>query len=305
MNYTITERSESDAITTYRIGRRVWFGKTAFQEVEIADSAEYGRLLFLDGELQSASSDEAIYHECLVHPAIAGVVAEGRAASGLRVLVVGGGEGATVREALRWGPAEVVWVDIDVELVGLCQEHLAWEGTDVLGSEGVVFHGADIQEVLPSLGVFDVIVLDLPDPDGETGWLYSADFFAALRGHLATWGAIVTHCGPVRPMENVGAGFQRIWRDAGLPGLRAEGFYHVGIPSFQGEWGFWLWRADGADPFDFAWRGDTGLPPGLRVLDNVMLLSWAYPTRLWSEAVGRVLGRSTEQERVNTAELEQ
>jgi spermidine synthase len=288
MNYTITERSESDAITTYRIGRKVWSGQTAFQEVEIADSAEYGRMLFLDGELQSATADEAIYHECLVHPAIAGVVATGRAASGLRVLVVGGGEGATVREALKWDVAEVVWVDIDLELVNLCQEHLAWEGTDVLGSERVVFHGADIKEVLPGLGIFDVIVLDLPDPDGETGWLYSAEFFATMREHLAAWGALVTHCGPVRPAFNVGTGFQRIWRSSGLRevGLRPEGFYHVGIPSFQGEWGFWIWRMDGAEPFDFAWRGDVVLPAGLRVLDNVLLLSWAYPCRLWAEPVG-------------------
>ena len=87
----ITEVSESDAITTYPIQRRVWEGRTAFQQVVIADSETYGRMLFLDGELQSASADEQIYHSSLVHP-VMGRVQEPKEA---RVLVVGGGEGAT------------------------------------------------------------------------------------------------------------------------------------------------------------------------------------------------------------------
>jgi len=292
----ITERSESDAVTSYRVSRRVWSGRTAFQEVEIADSPEYGRLLFLDGELQSATSDEAIYHESLVHPVIAGVMATGKVdVSGIRVLVVGGGEGATVREVLRWNPAVVEWVDIDLELVGLCQEHLDWEGTDVLGDARVRFHGDDIAAVLPALGTFDVIILDLPDPDGETGWLYSADFFAALRAHLAPWGALVTHCGPVRPtVGQVGEGFRRIWEESGLQeaGLLPDGFYRVGIPSFQGDWGFWIWRPDGVRPFEFVWeQGTVSLPMGVRVLDAAMILQWAHPPRLWAIPVETATGR--------------
>lgn len=288
----ITEQSESDTITTYRVCRRIWSGRTAYQQVEIVDSPEYGRMLFLDGELQSATADETIYHETLVHPVIAGVVASGRGATGLRVLVVGGGEGATVREVLRWNPGQVVWVDIDAELVSLCQEHLAWEGTNVLGDSRVVFHGADIRDMLPTLGMFDVIVLDLPDPDGNTDWLYSADFFAVMRQHLEAWGALVTHCGPVRPVAgSVGAGFSRIWSESGLKeaGLRADGFYHIGIPSFQSDWGFWIWRADGGGPFDFTWNGSGRnnmlLPEGIRVVDPILLLTWGHPPRMWAEPV--------------------
>jgi spermidine synthase len=285
---TITERSESDAVTTYRVSQRVWSGRTAFQEVELVDSAEYGRMLFLDGELQSATADEAIYHESLVHPVMAGQVAAGGGAAGLRVLVVGGGEGATVREVLRWGVDRVDWVDIDGELVAVCQEQLEWPGIDVLGDARVRYFPRDIAEVLPTLREYDVIILDLPDPDGETGWLYSADFFRTLRGHLSLQGALVTHCGPVRPWGEIGGGFQRIWRESGLRelGLRPEGFYHVGIPSFQGDWGFWIWRMDGADPLEFVWNTRPLLPEGLRVLDVALLLMWAHPPRLWAEPVG-------------------
>jgi spermidine synthase len=278
---TIVERSESGAQTTYTVRKPlVWAGSTAYQEVIIADSAEYGRMLFLDGELQSAAADERIYHECLVHPVMAAFAQAGGKET--RVLVVGGGEGATVREVLRWSPAAVDWVDIDGELVELCERHLDW-ATGVRADPRVRFFAEDIRAALPRLcsgAPYDVIVLDLPDPDGETGWLYSAEFWAATR---AAGRRIVTHCGPVRPWGDLGAGFQRIM--AGLDGWRAE-FYHVGMPSFQGEWGFVVACpvALGDHPLP---APPVGLPSGLRVVDDALLGSWvgAGRPRLWAQAV--------------------
>lgn len=278
------EISESDARTTYMI-RPVWQGRTAWQDVMIADSPIYGRMLFLDGELQSASEDEHIYHESLIHPAMATVVSESgcEAATGLRVLVVGGGEGATVREVLRWGDAvgEVVWVDIDSELVALCEEHLRW-APGVMDDVKVTYFGEDIRVAWGrGLGRFDVIVLDLPDPDGETGYLYSDEFWDAVKAHLAVGGAVVTHCGPVRPLGRVGEGFQRV--RAALERLGGGGrFYNIGIPSFQGDWGFFLWRRETEG---FLSRPPV-MPAGLRVVDLDQLNAWARSTKLWAEAIG-------------------
>ena len=286
---TITEVSESDAITTYRVTNKIWSGSTRFQSVEIADSEAYGRLLFLDGELQSASADEAIYHECLVHPAMAGVTSHrGRP---LDVLVVGGGEGATVREVMKWGPARIDWVDIDGELVALCAEHLGWsQGAD--RDPVVNFYPEDIQTVLDRIGVYDVIILDLPDPDGETGYLYSPTFWADMHAHLAPGGRIVTHCGPVRPYGSVGEGFQRVMATATAGGVRIspDGFYHVGIPSFQGEWGFLMYLyGETEGPFQFVRAGSAMVPAGAVVMDDRLLHSWAYPTRIWRNAASCVM----------------
>lgn len=278
------EISESDARTTYMI-RPVWRGRTEWQDVVIGDSPIYGRMLFLDGELQSASADEHIYHESLIHPAMATVVSEsvGEATAGLRVLVVGGGEGATVREVLRWGDAvgEVVWVDIDRELVGLCEENLRW-APGVLEDAKVTYFGEDIRVAWGrDIGFFDVIVLDLPDPDGDTGYLYSDAFWNDVRAHLAVGGAVVTHCGPVRPLGNVGEGFQRV--RTSLERLGGGGrFYHIGIPSFQGDWGFFLWRRE---PEGFPSRQVT-MPTGLRVVDLDQLNVWARSSKVWAEAIG-------------------
>lgn len=276
------EISESDARTTYMI-RPVWRGGTAWQDVVIGDSPIYGRMLFLDGELQSASADEHIYHESLIHPAMATIVSERSETTELRVLVVGGGEGATVREVLRWGRAvsEVVWVDIDHELVKLCEEHLGW-APGVVDHAKVKYFGEDIRVAWSrALGHFDVIVLDLPDPDGDTGYLYSTEFWDDVRLHLAMGGAVVTHCGPVRPLGNIGEGFQRVWKS--LESLGGTGrFYNIGIPSFQGDWGFFLWRR-GIEGFPS--RPPT-LPPGLRVVDLDQLNSWARSSKLWADAIG-------------------
>jgi spermidine synthase len=94
-------------------------GRTAFQEVAILDTQEYGKMLVIDGRTQSAEEDEYIYHEALVHPAML-THPEPR-----QVLIIGGGEGASLREVLRYRSVErVVMVDIDRELVELCQKWL-------------------------------------------------------------------------------------------------------------------------------------------------------------------------------------
>ena len=267
----ITECSESDAQTSYPITRRIWEGSSEFCEsIIIADSPAFGRMLFLDGELQSASADEHIYHESLVHPVMAAAAAT---AEGKRVLVVGGGEGATVREVLKWSPTLVDWIDIDRVLVHLCDEYLKW-APDVLLHPAVHYQGRDIREALPTLGQYDVIILDLPDPDGDTGYLYSDEFMRDLRGHLDD-GFIVTHCGPVRPFGNIGEGFQRL-----LPQFGYGGFYSQMIPSFQSEWGFMVYPAD-----KFGATGTTRLPPDLRVVDGDQLNLWRRLTKLWRTAL--------------------
>jgi len=272
MSEYITEISESDANTSYPIRRRIWSGRTAVCEsVVIADSDTYGYMLFLDGELQSAAADERIYHESLVHPIMAGLP------EGARVLVVGGGEGATVREVLKWQPSHVDWVDIDPELVGLCAEHLDW-APDVLHDSRVVYRPQDIREFLGSAGLYDAIILDLPDPDGDTGYLYSPCFWVDMNTHLNRGGRLVTHVGPVRPFRGGGEGLQRVARES-CGFFRPEGFYSICIPSFQGFWGFWLYdKSPAGGPFNFI---DSFRDVGPLVADAGQMRAWANPSPIW------------------------
>lgn len=286
MSDYFTEQSESDAVTTYRLLGRVYEGRTAAGvDTLIADSTEYGRMLFLDGELQSASADEVIYHESLVHPVMAGVE---MGDAPIRVLVVGGGEGATVREVLKWPNVVVDWVDYDQDLVNLCREHLRWAPT-VYNHDHVCYIPGDIQVVLRILGSYHVIILDLPDPDGDTGYLYSDEFWSDMRAHLRRGGRLVTHCGPVRPFRGIGGGFQRV--SAAFGGSGIAGFYNVGIPSFQGDWGFWMITKDGSDPFAFLYNQTEplSLPQGLQVVDRLQLKAWANPSKRWMLAINGLI----------------
>jgi len=271
----ITEESESDTRTSYPVTEIVWRGSTtACDDVVIAESPVFGRMLFLDGELQSAAADEHIYHEALVHPAMAGCPVN---EDGARVLVVGGGEGATVREVLKWEPEVVDWVDIDGALVSVCENMLRW-APDVRMDLRVRLHVEDIRTFLTRSDAYDVIILDLPDPDGDTGYLYSDAFWFDVRSHLSPVGRLVTHCGPVRPFGNIGGGFRRLARQ-----FRLEGFYSQVIPSFQSEWGFMLWDV-GGDPFSFL-NAETYLPWNLRVVDCSQLWAWSAPSYLWKSAL--------------------
>jgi spermidine synthase len=247
-----TETScSSDTTSSYSIDRCFWAGKTQYGDVVLAKSPVYGKLLFIDNELQSAESDERIYHEYLVHPILNATAS----IEGKRVLVVGGGEGATVREVLKWSPKlvkEVVWVDIDNELVNLCKQHLGY-ANGVYEDARVKFHAADIRKYLAENDeLYDIIILDLPDPDVEYLTEYGAEedpvdyelygpvFWTTLKNKLTGRGQIVTHTGPVNPGKDAKkwrAGLTWIEEKTKMPNSAA---YHVSIPSFQGEWGFWM-----------------------------------------------------------------
>jgi len=104
----------------HAIVRTLIQAQTKFQQVEIMETASYGKCLVLDGRIQSSQHDEFIYHEALVHPGLLAVEGAPKSA-----LVIGGGEGATLREFLRYPSlTRAVMVDIDGEVVELCKRHL-------------------------------------------------------------------------------------------------------------------------------------------------------------------------------------
>ena len=269
----------SDTPTIYKLTTIAFAGRTdVCKDVVIADSPTYGRMLFLEGELQSAETDQAIYHEMLVQP----VMAATASIPARRVLVVGGGEGATVQEVLRWPDVtNVTWIDIDEGLVNLCRRHLDWTDNSVYINPKVSFLAEDIRSALPTHDKFDVIILDLPDPDSDevtADGLYGASFWKLLHEHLADGGAIATHVGPVSPgadSEQYRNGLTLIQPHSGT------GYpYHMLIPSFQSDWGFWMSVPPvKAGPF----------PTECSIIDEeVMNQSFSWPRYWFSSAVGTI-----------------
>lgn len=164
--------------------------RTRFQEVVIQDAIAHGRCLLLDDRVQSASNDEWIYHEALVHPAMTAHP------NPRRVLILGGGEGATLREILRHPTVErATMVDIDGELVDLCRQHLPeWHQGAFDDPRADLVIGDARTYLVESPEQFDVIVGDLTDPieDGVASLLYTRQFFELIRPRLAPGGIYST-----------------------------------------------------------------------------------------------------------------
>jgi spermidine synthase len=112
------ETDAEDLIICFAVEGVVTRERTDFQDLAIFDSPGFGRVLALDGIVQLTEADECVYHEMIAHVPL---LAHGRAR---RVLVIGGGDGGTVREVLKHDVDEVVTVELDRQVVEACREHL-------------------------------------------------------------------------------------------------------------------------------------------------------------------------------------
>ncbi len=217
----------------------VYADQSPYQRIVITRTPRTTRL-FLNGNLQFSSDDEARYHEVLVHPAVAAL---GRAPK--TVLILGGGDGLALREIFRYPSVEhVVMVDLDGAVTkAFSTLDLATElNFGSLRDPRVALHNEDafryLEEAQES---FDLAIVDFPDPSSyAVGKLYTDSFYALLRERVGVRGvAVVQATSPhyartafwtvVSTMEAAG------WKTIPL---------HVYVPSF-GEWGFVLAGAEG------------------------------------------------------------
>lgn len=167
--------------------------RSEFQEVAVYDTAEFGRLYTLDGSLMASEKDGFFYHENLVHPAAISHPAPRSA------LVVGGGDGGSARELLKYPSIDkVTLVELDAGVVEVAINYLQAVHHDVFEDPRLELHLADgFEHVHSTSAQYDLIVLDLTDPGGPSAPLYTAGFFAACRQRLAPGGAITLHLGPL------------------------------------------------------------------------------------------------------------
>ena len=228
------EHLSPDLVQASSVRQVIYEGDTPYQHVQVLETGSFGRMLVLDGKTQSSEADEWVYHEALVQPAM---VAH---ADPRRVMVAGGGEGATIREALRHGSVEeVVMVDLDKAVVDLCKEHLPEHHCGAFDDPRVTLLHEDALAYLEQRETpFDVIIIDVPDPleGGPAYLLFTVEFYELVRARLAPGGLMVAQSGPTGP-TNVREVFTAIARTMQRVFDHTSG-YHVHIPSFGMTWGF-------------------------------------------------------------------
>jgi spermidine synthase len=232
-NVWFTERNDTMAFSLRYKGDILYNKRSDFQKVQVYDTYEYGKMLVLDEKVMTTEKDEFAYHEMvshvplLVHP------------NPQRVLIIGGGDGGTAREVLKHHTVEdVVVVEIDGDVVTVCQEHLP-EMAHSFMDERVTLKIEDGITYLQNIAdaSFDVIIIDSTDPEGPAEGLFGHAFYQDVYRALKEGGIVVVQ--GESPMFN-----RNTFRD--IRSCHAEIFgpenvhtYLVHIPTYpSGMWSF-------------------------------------------------------------------
>lgn len=234
-----TEFLHADARQQLRVANRVYRGRTAFQDVEIFENPTHGRVLCLDGVVQTTEADEAHYHEMLVHPAM---FAHGGAR---RVLIIGGADGGALREVLRHPVERAVLVDIDGELIELCRAHLPSISAGAFDdARAHSMPGDGAKFVADTDERFDVVIVDSTDPFGPGAVLFQEPFFRDCRRVLGDGGIVISQNGvpfyQASELSVVHAERKRVFARAG--------YYVAPVPLYAGGHMAFGWGSDDLDP---------------------------------------------------------
>lgn len=217
----------------------LYTGNTEFQSMDILELGSYGKCLVLDGRVQSTMADEFIYHEALVHPPMLSHP------NPQQVFIVGGGEGATLREVLRHRSVKkALMVDIDREVVSKCRELLPEFHQGSFEDPRAELKFTDARKYLEETSeTFDVILIDISEPvqEGPAYLLFTREFYEVVEKRLNPPGVIALQAGSVSCVGGeCFAGVHNTLRSV-FPSVSP---YVAFVPSFGIPWGFCMASPD-------------------------------------------------------------
>jgi len=186
MELWFSEKHTEDVLFSIKIDKHVFTGKSEFQQVDIFDTPEFGRMLTIDGIVMVTEKDEAIYHDMITHVALATNPTIKRA------LVIGGGDGGTVRELTRYKTIEKIdMVDIDSLVVSASREHIKQTSCKLDDPRVDVYFEDGIKFVKKIKEKYDLIIVDSTDPIGPGEGLFTGEFYKDCYDALTDDGILV------------------------------------------------------------------------------------------------------------------
>ena len=207
------------------IDKLLFEGRTDFQDALIFENSQFGRVLVLDNIIQTTERDDFCYHEMLVHVPI---IAHG---SVEHVLIIGGGDGGALREAVKHPNVKITMIELDKKVVEICKKYIHGlsdgafedERTEIKFMNGVKF----VQETVQK---FDIVIVDSTDPIGPGLALFSYDFYKACGNCLTEQGILVTQNGVTflqeEEIRNSFKQIDKIYRDSTI--------YITQVPTYSG-----------------------------------------------------------------------
>lgn len=250
-----------------RAGTLLASGLSPYQAWEVWDTPAFGRLYRLDGRIMATERDECMCHEALVH--VAGLAQAGPT----RALVLGGGDGGSARELLRYPTMrQIVVAELDETVVEFSRRYLSCIHAGAFDDPRVRIVIGDAQDYVLGIATasgesFDLIIFDLTDPDMSAAAMYRVDFFATCARLLSAEGALCLHLGsPLgqpRQVSELLAALRTVFPQV-TP-------YFPAVPSYGGLWAMacasLVLRPADADAAVIGRRIAALAGPGLRSID--------------------------------------
>lgn len=216
---------------------KIYFeNKTAHQHLIIFENANFGRVMALDGIVQTTEADEFIYHEMLTHVPL---MAHGEAR---RVLIIGGGDGGILREVCKHASVEhITQVEIDAQVIEMCKEYLPRHSAGAYDDPRVNIVVDDAANFVRECGEqFDVIISDSTDPIGPGDVLFTSDFYQNCKRCLKEGGVLVAQNGvafmQLDEVTTTARRMQKLFTD--------QSFYSAAVPTYIGGLMTFAWATD-------------------------------------------------------------
>ena len=220
----------------FQVDKLYFENKTGHQHLVIFENAKFGRVMALDGIIQTTEADEFIYHEMLTHVPL---LAHGAVRN---VLIIGGGDGGMLREVCKHqGVEHITQVEIDDKVVEMCKQYLPNHSAGAYDDprvEIVIDDGANFVNTTDKK--FDVIISDSTDPIGPGGALFTLDFYGACKKCLNPDGILVTQNGVAyMQLDEVTTTYKRL-----QPHFKDRSFYSAAVPTYIGGIMTFAWATD-------------------------------------------------------------
>ncbi|MDD3030578.1 MAG: polyamine aminopropyltransferase [Alphaproteobacteria bacterium] len=233
------ERVGAGLTQRFKVNRWLYKDVTPFQKISIFENDTMGRVMVLDGYVQTTTADEYMYHEMLAHVPLFG---HGKAK---RILIIGGGDGGTLRRCLEHTDVEhVTMVEIDRRVVEAAKKWMpeisagAFEDPRCL-----LIIGDGLSFVKKTEEKFDVILVDSTDPVGAATRLFTQEFYKDCRNCLASGGVLAPQSGmpffQKDEARNTHVYLKNLFKDAW--------FFTTCVPSYYGGHIIFGWATDNVD----------------------------------------------------------
>ena len=183
----VTETHKNLVSLGFRVERTLFSGTSAYQQVDVVETAGHGTLLLNDGIVMVSERDEFVYHEMIAHVPLF-TIAEPRS-----VLIIGGGDGGTAREVLRHKSVErAVMVEIDEMVVDACKKHMPSLSCALDDPRLELIIDDGVKYAQNCTETFDAVLIDSTDPIGPAQPLFDRSFYKTIAGLLSKNGVMIS-----------------------------------------------------------------------------------------------------------------